>query len=247
MAEVQPPVDGQVNGSVATGAPATVLAETVVGPTKRQRRPSVRLGEIGDHQHTYDNNNHNKRIKQNWKFNKFSAKTPKSQQTLDTQLKNNNNNGIAFGGWKVNDSKCLLRRGFSSKKQIKSNWVSEDDDDYDDADRYSDQSLNLSMDYGVKNRDGNNGISVRVSDGDKSKSDTDGINWNNGGLERNGVRVWLNQIGLGRYYSIFEVHEVDDEVLPLLTLEDLKDMGINAVGSRRKMFCSIQKLGKGFS
>ncbi|PWA55774.1 phosphate carrier protein [Artemisia annua] len=66
-------------------------------------------------------------------------------------------------------------------------------------------------------------------------------------MERNGVRVWLNQIGLGRYYSVFEVHEVDDEVLPLLTLEDLKDMGINAVGSRRKMFCSIQKLGKGFS
>jgi hypothetical protein len=40
---------------------------------------------------------------------------------------------------------------------------------------------------------------------------------------------------------------VDDEVLPMLTLEDLKDMGINAVGSRRKMFCAIQKLGKGFS
>lgn len=77
------------------------------------------------------------------------------------------------------------------------------------------------------------GINVRVSD----RSD----------LDRNGVRVWLNQLGLSRYYSIFEVHEVDDEVLPLLTLEDLKDMGINAVGSRRKMFSSIQKLGKGFS
>ncbi|TKY73697.1 hypothetical protein E2542_SST02453 [Spatholobus suberectus] len=31
------------------------------------------------------------------------------------------------------------------------------------------------------------------------------------------------------------------------SMEDLKDMGINAVGSRRKMFCAIQKLGKGFS
>uniref|UniRef100_M8BBN7 Uncharacterized protein n=1 Tax=Aegilops tauschii TaxID=37682 RepID=M8BBN7_AEGTA len=39
-----------------------------------------------------------------------------------------------------------------------------------------------------------------------------------------------------------KIHEVDDEVLPLLTLEDLKDMGIGAVGSRRKMFAAIQKL-----
>lgn len=62
-----------------------------------------------------------------------------------------------------------------------------------------------------------------------------------------GVRIWLNSLGLGRYAAVFEIHEVDDEVLPLLTLEDLKDMGINAVGSRRKMFCAIQKLSKGFS
>ncbi|MBA0685194.1 hypothetical protein Goari_026731, partial [Gossypium aridum] len=64
--------------------------------------------------------------------------------------------------------------------------------------------------------------------------------------EEDGVRIWLNSLGLGRYAPVFEIHEVDDEVLPLLTLEDLKDMGINAVGSRRKMFCAIQKLGEGF-
>lgn len=62
-----------------------------------------------------------------------------------------------------------------------------------------------------------------------------------------GVRIWLDGLGLGRYAPVFEIHEVDDEVLPMLTLEDLKDMGINAVGSRRKMFSAIQKLGKGFS
>lgn len=68
-----------------------------------------------------------------------------------------------------------------------------------------------------------------------------------GGGGEDGVRIWLNSIGLGRYAPVFEIHEVDDEVLPMLTLEDLKDMGISAVGSRRKMFCAIQKLGKGFS
>lgn len=66
-------------------------------------------------------------------------------------------------------------------------------------------------------------------------------------LDDEGVRAWLNRLGLGRYAQVFEIHEVDDEVLPMLTLEDLKDMGINAVGSRRKMYCSIQKLRKGFS
>ncbi|KAF3438516.1 hypothetical protein FNV43_RR21278 [Rhamnella rubrinervis] len=91
-------------------------------------------------------------------------------------------------------------------------------------------------------------------------SDTDARDWKYGGSrgERNGnggrgrcgedgVRIWLNGLGLGRYAPVFEIHEVDDEVLPMLTLEDLKDMGINAVGSRRKMYCAIQKLGKGFS
>ncbi|PIM99719.1 hypothetical protein CDL12_27779 [Handroanthus impetiginosus] len=62
-----------------------------------------------------------------------------------------------------------------------------------------------------------------------------------------GVKEWLIGLGLGRYAPVFEIHEVDDEVLPMLTLEDLKDMGINAVGSRRKMFSSILKLRKGFS
>nr|XP_027099943.1 pollen-specific leucine-rich repeat extensin-like protein 1 [Coffea arabica]XP_027099945.1 pollen-specific leucine-rich repeat extensin-like protein 1 [Coffea arabica]XP_027099946.1 pollen-specific leucine-rich repeat extensin-like protein 1 [Coffea arabica] len=62
-----------------------------------------------------------------------------------------------------------------------------------------------------------------------------------------GVRDWLIGLGLGRYAPVFEIHEVDDEVLPMLTLEDLKDMGINAVGSRRKMFSSIVKLRKRFS
>jgi hypothetical protein len=57
-----------------------------------------------------------------------------------------------------------------------------------------------------------------------------------------GVKAWLDGLGLSRYAPVFEIHEVDDEVLPLLTLEDLKDMGIGAVGSRRKMYASILKL-----
>ncbi|XP_022921618.1 protein bicaudal C homolog 1-A-like [Cucurbita moschata] len=107
-------------------------------------------------------------------------------------------------------------------------------------------------------------IRSRVSEGREHQdglefsgpSDTDARNWKcgtsgdrngNGGRGVDGVRVWLNGLGLGRYAPVFEIHEVDDEVLPMLTLEDLKDMGITAVGSRRKMYSAVQKLGKGFS
>ncbi|XP_022736574.1 protein bicaudal C homolog 1-like [Durio zibethinus] len=87
-------------------------------------------------------------------------------------------------------------------------------------------------------------IRTRVSDGVELSGPSD---TNLRRCEEDGVRIWLNSLGLGRYAPVFEIHEVDDEVLPLLTLEDLKDMGINAVGSRRKMFRAIQMLGKGFS
>lgn len=61
------------------------------------------------------------------------------------------------------------------------------------------------------------------------------------------VRAWLNGLGLGRYAELFELHEVEKDVLPLLTLDDLKEMGINAVGARRKIYSAIQKLGKRFA
>ncbi|KAI5408837.1 hypothetical protein KIW84_054604 [Lathyrus oleraceus] len=55
------------------------------------------------------------------------------------------------------------------------------------------------------------------------------------------VEEWLS-----RYAPMFEIYEVDGELLPMLTLEDLKDMGISVVGSRSKMYTAIQKLRKGF-
>lgn len=65
-------------------------------------------------------------------------------------------------------------------------------------------------------------------------------------VDNTGVRMWLNDLGLRKYAPLFDIHGVDDEVLPLLTLEDLKDMGINEVGVRRKLYSSIQKLDRSF-
>ncbi|KAJ7296032.1 hypothetical protein O6H91_22G029600 [Diphasiastrum complanatum] len=58
------------------------------------------------------------------------------------------------------------------------------------------------------------------------------------------VKRWLDALGLLRYANLFELHEVEKDVLPLLTLDDLREMGITAVGSRRKIYCAIQTLGQ---
>uniref|UniRef100_A0A5B7ACN0 SAM domain-containing protein n=1 Tax=Davidia involucrata TaxID=16924 RepID=A0A5B7ACN0_DAVIN len=61
----------------------------------------------------------------------------------------------------------------------------------------------------------------------------------------NSVRRWLEELGFGKYAGVFEMHEVDEEALPLLTFEDLKDMGVLAVGPRRKLYTAIQQLKRG--
>ncbi|GJX81205.1 sterile alpha motif domain-containing protein [Tanacetum coccineum] len=55
----------------------------------------------------------------------------------------------------------------------------------------------------------------------------------------NSVVGWLEHVGFGRYAGVFEMHEVDEEALPLLTLNDLKEMGVLALGSRRKLYAAI--------
>ncbi|KAI3970759.1 hypothetical protein MKX01_024406 [Papaver californicum] len=58
----------------------------------------------------------------------------------------------------------------------------------------------------------------------------------------NSVSDWLEGLGFSKYVDIFEMHEVDEDALPLLTLEDLKEMGVDAVGSRRKIYNAIRLL-----
>ncbi|KAH7549251.1 hypothetical protein ACOSQ2_026305 [Xanthoceras sorbifolium] len=72
-----------------------------------------------------------------------------------------------------------------------------------------------------------------------------GVGWDEtryGGNHVNTVSRWLEKLGFGKYASVFEMHEVDEETLPLLTLEDLKEMGVFAVGPRRKLYTAIQQL-----
>lgn len=63
-----------------------------------------------------------------------------------------------------------------------------------------------------------------------------------GGNDVHSVKRWLEELGFGKYAGVFEMHEVDEEALLLLTLEDLKEMGLFAVGPRRKLYTAIQQL-----
>ena len=53
---------------------------------------------------------------------------------------------------------------------------------------------------------------------------------------------WLRSLGLERYEAAFRKNEIDDTVLPTLTAEDLKDLGIDIVGHRCKLLNAITLL-----
>jgi class 3 adenylate cyclase/predicted ATPase len=56
------------------------------------------------------------------------------------------------------------------------------------------------------------------------------------------IVVWLRSLGLGRYKAAFRDNEIDETVLPNLTAEDLKDLGVSVVGHRRKLLDAIAVL-----
>ena len=56
------------------------------------------------------------------------------------------------------------------------------------------------------------------------------------------VVVWLRSLGLERYEAAFRENEIDEKVLPRLTAEDLKDLGVAIVGHRRTLLDAIADL-----
>ena len=59
------------------------------------------------------------------------------------------------------------------------------------------------------------------------------------------VVVWLRSLGLGQYEKVFRENEIDETVLPSLTAEDLKELGVAALGHRRKLLDAIAVLCSG--
>jgi hypothetical protein len=54
--------------------------------------------------------------------------------------------------------------------------------------------------------------------------------------------VWLRSLGLGKYEALFRQNDIDEAVLPTLTAEDLKELGVASLGHRRKLLDAIAGL-----
>jgi class 3 adenylate cyclase/predicted ATPase len=56
------------------------------------------------------------------------------------------------------------------------------------------------------------------------------------------IVVWLRSLGLGKYEAAFRENDIDEAVLPSLTAEDLKELGVAALGHRHKLLDAIAAL-----
>ncbi len=54
------------------------------------------------------------------------------------------------------------------------------------------------------------------------------------------IAEWLDGLGLGRYAPAFVENEVDWEILSKLTADDLREMGVVAVGHRRRLLAACR-------
>ena len=57
------------------------------------------------------------------------------------------------------------------------------------------------------------------------------------------VAAWLKNFSLGQYEAAFRDNAIDGDLLPSLTAEDLRDLGVTIVGHRRKLLDAIAALG----
>uniref|UniRef100_A0ACD5X6P2 Uncharacterized protein n=1 Tax=Avena sativa TaxID=4498 RepID=A0ACD5X6P2_AVESA len=240
MADLHPPEpDTNGGGAAAAPAPASALppaepaveaapAEPPAPPySKRRRRPSVRLGDIGVQPTTATDAQLPRRPR------KPSHSRPPRRAHPDDILDP--------------ASAAAQRRGPKpGQRRPRTAWIpapSGAGDGYeDDEGHYYDEAYQSDSAAARARVSGSREASVDESDGVADwglpNGRLPGATCYGGG----GIKSWLDGLGLARYAPVFEIHEVDEEVLPLLTLEDLKDMGIGAVGTRRKLFEAIQKL-----
>jgi class 3 adenylate cyclase len=56
------------------------------------------------------------------------------------------------------------------------------------------------------------------------------------------VVVWLRSLGLGKYEAAFRENDIDETVLPSLTHENLKELGVGSLGHRVKLLDAIAAL-----
>ena len=60
----------------------------------------------------------------------------------------------------------------------------------------------------------------------------------------NDIERWLRELGLEQYLAAFREHRIEPELLPSLTAEDLREMGVTAIGHRRVLLDAIRSLSQ---
>ena len=58
------------------------------------------------------------------------------------------------------------------------------------------------------------------------------------------IELWLNDLDLSEYINVFKEESIDIEVLPELTSDDLKEIGVNKLGHRKIILKAISELKK---
>jgi hypothetical protein len=56
------------------------------------------------------------------------------------------------------------------------------------------------------------------------------------------IRAWLAELGLAKYAEVFASHAIDLDVVRELTEADLKDLGVEAMGDRKRLLRAIASL-----
>jgi hypothetical protein len=57
--------------------------------------------------------------------------------------------------------------------------------------------------------------------------------------------AWLSALGLEQYEAAFRENAIDGAVLPTLTARDLREMGVAAIGHRRRLMNANRRACRG--
>ena len=49
------------------------------------------------------------------------------------------------------------------------------------------------------------------------------------------IAQWLRELGLEQYTDAFRENAIDAKILPTLTADDLRDIGVTLIGHRRRL------------
>jgi len=64
-------------------------------------------------------------------------------------------------------------------------------------------------------------------------------NWSGTPIE---IAQWLRELGLEQYADAFRDNAIDAKILPTLTADDLRDIGVTLIGHRRRLLNAIAEL-----